>query len=200
MKKKRKGLIRKVVIGISVLLLLLVIIVSVKGLEPSTGHIDWGVVNKGVFNHNVFSIFGVGKVVVPGQNLNFSVDLPAQGEYEGNYSKGVLTVRYGNCALIDKNNNVFYQGSWQSVTNKFVDNISVVAPNKIGEYALVCVITESKGVFENGSWEWSNESVNNKEAFKFSVTAPQPTNTPTPSSIMSWLGNVWSWIKSLFGI
>lgn len=199
MKKKQKNLVKKVVIGISVLLLLLVLIVSVKGLEFQTP--EWNSVDYGVFsNHLLFSIFGGSKIVSPGQQLNFSVFVPAIGDYEGDYSKGVLTVRYGNWAVIDKDNKIVSQGDWENVRTNYSKNISFVAPDKMGDYALVAVVVESKGVFENGSWEWSNETLNNKEAFKFSVVAPKPSVVPKPTSIVSWLSDVWSWIKSLFGI
>ena len=196
---------QKVLVWISFLVLLLLItILSVRGYSgipqaPLSNH--WSptrAYTKFLFNNPVLSVFGV-STVQPNTLVNYNVSLKAIGDYDGDYGDGSYMVRYGNWAVIDKDQNIIEQGSWEEVEDWYNKSVSFTSPNNPGSYALLIVITENDASYTNDEWVWNGEVVNNKEAYKFNVRAPNPINVPSPKGFIAWLQNIWDWFKGLIG-
>jgi len=122
---------------------------------------------------------------------------------DSDYSDGTYQVQHANWGLMNSNQEIIQNQSWERVYGEYQKNISLTI-HQVGEYMLFVVVTQVDMIFSDitGNWTESNETLLVKEVLN--VNVKHPITEPTVSipqgfsnlfaSITEWLSGLWTLI------
>lgn len=150
----------------------------------------------------LYSIAGQ-TTVAPNTQASYQVNIATPYPIStSTYQAGFVQTRQGTWALINSNNNIVQQGSYDFVTNNYVKNITITTPANINNYVLFAAIKEWNQTYSAASntWTTSNGAIIAYEGVNIATRAtiaPQPP-VDVGGWISSTLSGLISWLSGLF--
>lgn len=168
------------------------------------GWIDWIFkLNEWIteFFKKIFGLSIVGKdLVEPNTIETYDINLISTPP-DSDWSDGSYSVQYSNWALIDSENSIVQQGTWEETYGEYKKQVSITTPSDIGNYILIATITQYEMAydFSNRLWNVEEERILTKEAIdvqtKYTVIEPEK---PSPPSFADLINKIIDFIRSLW--
>ena len=157
--------------------------------------IDW---IKNIFDF-FFSITGQTTVepnTIQSYQINLLTSIP-----DSDYSDGTYQRDMSNWAMIDKNNNIIKEGTWEETFGDYSKNVTITVPSNPMNFAIIGLIYRYTMKYTPGiGWETISEEIIAKEGLNVATKIPAPDDTPIPGfqSLIKLISDFINWLINLF--
>lgn len=141
------------------------------------------------------------RVLTPNDQETYTIELTTTTP-DTDYSDGNYQVQYANYGLMDSDNNILVEGSWQEVEGVYQTQV-MLENLVVGDYILFAVITQFDMTFDSqsGTWITSDEYILVNEAISITVEhAITPPTSPNPSGFSNLLDSLMNWLSGLWDL
>jgi hypothetical protein len=145
---------------------------------------------------------------LPGTVQSYQISL-STNQTDSNSADGNFSYQYATWILVGKDGNIVkdslgkeINGTWEEVNGFYNKQITITTPQKLDEYALIGVISQTnlQYDFATNTWKIASENVVAKEGIYLLTGLPIPEKVKPTVSLASIVNSIIDFFKRLFNI